>query len=531
MEEVAKEERISRATECMLQKLDSQSQQVSSASRADIKSGETIDIHEVESLLAWVSVSIAKRKSKVYPTRSFLVWAIAFILADLGFVIEASTTAITTVEQYSAFVEKNDSPPAPTVYFVGASVGRTDLGRISRQDVHVVPKYRYIPIHAIPAVELREHFLQKRLHKEQVFSMWKSTFEHVQRYLTRLPHIREMMGLPGLSENNTNPLAQGEGVMKPKVLSEYQRKGILQLSHSWARSSPESLEALLAPLISINLPKECPDCTNLCSSDHPVDSCWSDETSEPEGVSSNHNQHARLCLNAILLATSYAIACLFLKEGDSLANLDTEVVFKPSEVKSIGNCFKLGDWCDNMMSIAAVGVAQKYSTKVDAGLVRFKKSLFAVISGFEGGQFTSPGTFGCFANGVSMISLFLLQPMHPASYLAFAKQFGQLLDLPLEENGLIESVENQTSFKPCESSPASNLLQVLEPGDHEPLGMQTTRWDIEPDWASSSQNIHFRCRLAGIPQISLSPQWLQQYSRLSPRVSRHGTVRPYPTGS
>lgn len=508
---VAGEESISRARESILHNLDSHSQRVSTASRADIQKGESIDLNEVESLLAWVSVSFARRDTQVYPTRSFLVWAIAFVLADLGFEIEVSTTAITTIEHYAAFVENNTSLSAPTVYFVGASVGPTDPRHVPGHEVQVVPRHRYIPIHTIPAVELRKHLLTEELHKERLISIWKDTFEYVQDYLTGLPHIQKMMGLSDPSPTRARNGAEGEGITKPKVLSRYQKRGISERSRFWTRSSPESLEALLSPLICKFLPTECPDCTSLWDSDRPVDSCWSDEDSEPEeGISSNHNERPRLHLNAILLATSYAIACLFLRDGDSSATLDTEVVFRPSRAKSIGNCFEFGDWCENMMSIAAVGMAQKHSTKVDSGLVRFKKSLFQAISGFEGGQFASPGSFGCFANGVSMVSLFLLQPMHPASYLAFNTQFGRVVDLPLDENDLIESIENQTSFKPYEFSPAANLLHDSNsaPGN-EPIDTLRTRWDIEPDWANSPRNILLRCRLAGIPRCSFSPRWLQ----------------------
>ena len=269
------------------------------------------------------------------------------------------------------------------------------------------------------------------------------------------------------------------------------------------------MEALLLPLIARFIDKECPDCTSLYESDHTVDSCWSDESSEIEGSSSNHNQKPRLFLNAILLATSYAIACLFLRDGDFPGTLDTELVFTPSGAGSLGSCFEIKEWCETMLSIAAVGVGQKNSTKVDSGLVRFKKSLFQAVSGFEGGQFASPRTFGCFANGVSMVSLFLLQPMHSASYLAFEKQFGQLIDLPLDENGLIEAVKDQTSLKAYNYSPTSSTFSGFNSANCELAETQTARWDIEPAWRSSPQNIHFRCRLDGIPQFSFSPGWLQ----------------------
>lgn len=302
VEAVANEESISLARETMLRRLDSQSEQVSSASRADITTGESIDVNEVESLLAWVSVSFTKRNAHVYPTRSFLVWAIAFILEDLGFEIEVSRTVITTKQQYVAFVEKNISASAPTVYFVATSVGPTDPRHVPGEDIQVLPRYRYIPIHAIPAVELRRHLLKEQFAKDKVMLAWKSTFQHVQASMTEMPHIREMMGLLEVtSESRAEP---GKGTKRPNTLSPYQHKGIMERSRFWTRSSPESLETLLLPMISKFIPEDCPDCVKLWSSDHPVDSCWSDQSLESEGVPSTHNEYPRLCLNAILLATS-----------------------------------------------------------------------------------------------------------------------------------------------------------------------------------------------------------------------------------
>ena len=110
--------------------------------------------------------------------------------------------------------------------------------------------------------------------------------------------------------------------------------------------------------------------------------------------------------------------------------------------------------------------------------------------GFENGQFASSATFGCFSKGVSMVSLFLLKPMHPASYLAYEVKFGQTLDLPLDGNSLTESIGKQGSSKPYKFSPASNTVQSFSPQEELPKN-QIPRWDIEPDWTSAPQNIHF----------------------------------------
>ena len=80
------------------------------------------------------------------------------IISDLGFDIEVSPTAITTTGQYHAFVKSNHSLSAPTVYFVGASVGPTDPQHIPHHEIQVVPKYRYIPISAIPTLEHGKYF-------------------------------------------------------------------------------------------------------------------------------------------------------------------------------------------------------------------------------------------------------------------------------------------------------------------------------------------------------------------------------------
>lgn len=108
-----------------------------------------------------------------------------------------------------------------------------------------------------------------------------------------------------------------------------------------------------------------------------------------------------------------------------------------------------------------------------------------------------------------MVAQFLLQPIHPASYLAFNVQFGQILDLPLDDNNLIESIEEQPPFKAYEFSPGASPRQDPSSPDHEQSDTQRTRWDIEPDWRSSPQNIRFQCRLNGVPQCSFSPRWLQ----------------------
>lgn len=121
-------------------------------------------------------------------------------------------------------------------------------------------------------------------------------------------------------------------------------------------------------------------------------------------------------------------------------------------------------------------------------------------------------------------------------YLTFNTHFGQVLDLPLDDNGLIESVEHQKSLKPYEFSPAANLLQGPNSPDHEPLNTRRTRWDIELDRTSSPPNIHFRCRLAGISSMFLqprvvaakarrhSPYSMSHCSDLSPRSPHHSTV-------
>ena len=355
---VANEESISLARESLLRNLDSKSLRISSASRADVKAGERIDLYGVESLLAWVTISSAKRDADVYPTRSFLVWAIAFVISDLGFDIEVSPTAITTAEQYHAFVKNNHSLSAPTVYFVGASVGPTDPQNIPHHEIGVVPKYRYIPISAIPTLELGKYFLIKESQKEKLVFMWKHTFEHVQTYLKELPHIQEMMGLSGPLTASIKTATQAERATKSKGLSQYQRRGLVERSNFWSRSSPESLEALLSPLISHFIPFGCHDCKYQNESDHPVKNCWSDAPSEMEGVYSkyneyhneHHNEVPRVFFNAMLLATSYAIACLFLRDGDSPATIDTEVVYRPSRAKSLGNFFELKGWCENMLA-------------------------------------------------------------------------------------------------------------------------------------------------------------------------------------
>lgn len=64
----------------------------------------------------------------------------------------------------------------------------------SKFEIRIPPKYRYIPLDTIPIVELRQYRVEEP-QKERLVLARKETFEHVQQYLIKQPHIRVMMGL------------------------------------------------------------------------------------------------------------------------------------------------------------------------------------------------------------------------------------------------------------------------------------------------------------------------------------------------
>lgn len=498
---VNSEEQFCRTRENLLRKLDKKTKCMLSSFQRPPQECEVMDDRHVIALLTWVVTKYSVRESPVYLTRSFYAWAVAELLSSLGFGISVSETAITTQDQYAFALEGSGLQGLP-VHFVGASVGKTDPGLRAGQPVQVAPLYRLVSIRTIPELELSRIFFHEPVKLENTASLWKFTFNHVQKYLRALSHIQDMVGT--LQSDTTEKSAESSNRAVQR-LTDHQRRGLEELSRSWSRSSPQSLEELLYIPISRWISKEC----EQCKTGDTADNCWTDGMDIESEHESTHNEMGRLLMKAILLAASYAIVTLFVRYGDDRAGLDAEVVTAAPSQRRLSGCFKLQEWCTHMMSVAAVGQGLKGSTRSDRGRVGLTKSIFEAISGHEKGQFTSPNTFGCYSRGISIISQFLLDPCNPHADHIFVACFGRMLDLPLGENNLVKATEEhpklaESDFRCAVATSVENSPEC-EVEDQSNFDSLMARWDIEPDWQNDEESVHFRCRVNGIPQCTLAP--------------------------
>jgi hypothetical protein len=503
--QIQEEEKMSKATETLLRHIEAKRVSISPKcpdGLQDLQAGGKFDSALASAFLLWLAVPYSKRERQRYPTRSVLVWAIAEILEQLGFGIEVSECPVTTDLQYKQiFDEEGD---ALEVHFVPVNVGRTDPNAQPGASITVVPHVRLLPIRAIPITELRQYRQTQNPGVVDSFSkIWDFTFNHVQEYLRKQPHIQSMIGR--YSRNTEEEAPTKNPLQVP--LGNYQETGVMVLSKQHSRSSPESLLELLAPPIRRFVAKSCPDCMDEVHQDWSQDWCWSDDgEDETTEARKQHNEKQKLTMRTILLAAAYAVVCLFVKDENGDAGLNSEVAYVPSKGSGISDCFSLQsedrDWVFQVFSIAAVGKAQKGSTRTLIGRVQFTKAIFAAVSGFATQQFIAPGTFGGYYNGITILSNFLLDPAHPSSYHTFAVSFGHPIDLPLDENSVINSAANESDLPVL---PVQLFESIKDPGFSKEDEELQIRWDIEPDWANTETEIHFRCRLAGVLQTAIPP--------------------------
>lgn len=498
--QVLEEEKMSKRTEILLRYIEKKRENVSPASLQDMQVGPELDSALVTGFLLWLAVDYSKREKHRYPTRSLLIWCIAGILEEIGFGAEASDYPVTTREQYNHIFDEEGTELE--VHFVPANIGPTDPNVRPSTKIAVISHVRVHPIRDIPMTELRQHVTTKNPLVGSLCNIWAFTFDHVQKYLRKQSHIQKMIGAYAWNTEHEDSTA-----IPLILLDEHQKQALTVLPNPHTRSSPESLLELLARPIQQYIVKYCDGCKDTVHAEWSKNWCWSDDGEDETAVPrKEHNKEQKLVMRTILLAAAYAVVCLFVKDRDGTATLDSEVAYVPSRGNSISDCFSLQsedrNWIFRVFSIAAVGKAQKGSTRTESGRVQFTGAVFSAISGFSTGQFIAPETFGGYSNGLTMISNFLLDPAQSSSYHTFTVSFGHPIDLPLDENSLINSVVNDGDLRVC---PVQLSESVKDPGNSEDHQLHQYRWDIDPDWAHSETEIHFRCRINGVVQTAIPP--------------------------
>ena len=130
--------------------------------------------------------------------------------------------------------------------------------------------------------------------------------------------------------------------------------------------------------------------------------------------------------------------------------------------------------------------------------------------------FTGPKTFnsrldifGCHVAGIAIISEFLMRPsLRPESYLRFHLAYGQLLQIPVTEDGWIAATPNRYFMerrpqKIHDSGHPINQLVRSESPD------KLVRIDLEPNWAFDPRTVVFCFRIHGLVRYRFSPSLLR----------------------
>ncbi|KAF2272909.1 uncharacterized protein EI97DRAFT_461529 [Westerdykella ornata] len=467
--EVAKEEANGKATRTLQRAVDDLRLILGETPRVCYDSLKNSDCREVMAFLEWLAVPYSKRQCHLYPTRSFLVWALAEVLSILGFELHVSKIVITSPEQYLATFERDNNIDEMGIYFVPVSVGRTDpflAGQISSKEIIPTSTVRIIAIHAIPRMELGQFLMHDSKQMDTLIEAWIFTFNHFQ-------------------DQSTDKFTVD--------LSQHQKAALEPFNHKDLEFGLVSLvyQSLKRPVAKF-VQATCPDCPPLrrdsFMEEHCSRSCWLEE--------GRHNEEGRLMLRIIYMAAAYSLACRYVKDTNGRADLNIEVGYEPSKSESIGEFLAMKPtWHDWFMN--HYHIFRPYSCDSDELL--FKLAYAMCGSPVSRQHSTKPiEYYGCHVNGLTLLSKFPQAPVNSRSPYTFHLRFGQPLDLPVQDN-LIISRDKATRLKgKTIQMPPSDPEELLEPDCND-----LVRWDVEPDWEDSELDIHYQCRTQGIRKLSV----------------------------
>jgi hypothetical protein len=465
---LAKEEQNSRATQSLRRSMDNLRIVLGPVS-LDIPTNS--DYREICGFLDWLSVPFSKRQCFQYPTRSFLVWALAEILSSLGFDIQVSKIPVQTVETYSAIFVDNGTTDQMMVHFVTATVGRTDpyvKTSFSLIDTPLPATVRVLPIRRIPHIELAQYLRGKDELKEHLCKAWEFTFSHVQdqdpdKWVADLTPYQKA----ALEPYNTQNLEHG------RVSLAYQ-----------------NLKRPVSKFVSL----VCSDCStrrrDSLWEDSPVRACWT--ANDP-----NHNQEGKLALKIIYMAAAYSLACGYVQDAHGPADLDTEVAYELCQSNDVAEFLgRETGWHSWFMD--HYRIFRPYSVDSDQLLDKVAQAMCGT-SGLPQNIINTGECFGCHANGLTLYSRFLLDPAGLYATHNFVLRFGQPLDLPVNGDLILSPPKpNQLKSLAVQLPPQTTFTT----GTFEQSNM--VRWDLQPDWEVSEQDIIYQCRMQGIVSLAVS---------------------------
>jgi hypothetical protein len=535
---VEAEEDFDNQRESLLRRLDELILRVTNASVEDLRDCYYFELAQATAMVSWALTPRCEHESEayqmshpnvypfLYPTRSLRVWALAFILQELGFDVGAFDKPVNTAEQYDSILAESQSSLDCKVILVTQPLGR-------REDTSLNPRghrapiavKRRIIIRNIPSLVFEQYgfFAQQdtdHLSLDELQAIFKGTFYYIQSKLPEYRHVQKFATSPSdpdLSRPQTPEYDDRE-------LSEYQQ---LKLQ-DWLPGS-QAMKLLAGPILD-NIPSECPDTCGKSPCYYPPPQLDTTEMTTAahawkEDVRSLHkNETPWIKMHMIMLAFAYAVACQFLRvNGDERASYDTEVILTPIEFYETtpldrrvwsGSRLLIPDpntllWVRTMAE--AIGLDQGTSIKPGREVnlsLRFKRVLYQMVCGIKGAPTApNPIPLGCCANGLTLLSRTIVKmEVSVATLHIHHVEFGRILDLPVGPNKIISA---------CQPNAVPSLINDVQVTrrafvafeNHGAWTVPSVRWDAEADWERDESVVALRCRVDNVPRFSKNP-WL-----------------------
>ncbi|KAF2835280.1 hypothetical protein M501DRAFT_461779 [Patellaria atrata CBS 101060] len=429
-------------------------------------------------VLRWILTPVHRREPRQYPTRSLKVWTLAFLMGNFGFGVHASAIVVRTTEEYD---EMKASPHYfgihPNVFLVTGKGETTD--EMSPADT--IPHFngslkpQVMPIRGIPWSAFRHlRGASGKVDVHYLVDVWNYSFRTARERVKRISVERLDVQLV---------------TQQPDTEAFEHHKALL------ADFSPR-IHRLCAPAMSQFVP----------ATSHTAG--WElDQITERIGILKGEEElqcrNSALRENcyvliAIILGTIYGVASKALIEGQVEANEDTEIAFSPELI--CPGLHRLKSWARSIGSaLSALSRDLWTDLMFELFLCRDNPRMSRNSTLFSNRQ-QNPHEqrliLGAQANGLVAISeLAVKLTIEPTALALFHIKRGQILTLPLTEDGYIEAA---TNLEPplsmaMDPEPENDYLGRFDHFDPDSL-----RLDIEPCWESDPRTVVFRARLMGL---------------------------------
>jgi hypothetical protein len=472
------------------------------------------DVPNIVGALRWILTPEFKRKYRVYPTRSLKVWALAVIMAQLGFEVVSAMHVISSKKEYEDYIDNvGYQSTYQEVFLVIANNLPTDPGTFRGPPFHASPKPRIGSIRSIPRIAFRHLNNGSSVNTVLLCEVWDFTFNYV----------LSLLQPPSKINTKYAGLFEGEVLFTREALESFAEKS------SYVPKNPRLTDSLqwLTFLVSDPLRKFMP------SKFSQIEDIWvlTNSIGQFQGLTDNFvdlpkddDADSWYVARVAVLATIYALCCKWLYQDDSMADLlDTEVAFCPYFIRR-GNlapwtsfeCFRVKLFSDRQPSSWTGG--WEFGTSM--GPEKWLHLLYLVFAGgTESSEIknrlssASAGTnhlntkiLGFQKNGMVMIPDILIHPStEPTSWFRYHLCVGQILDLPLDQDGFI-CHSNRFNNPHIGCSLPGTITKTVEIKPSDVL----IRLDVEPWWEFDPTTVIFRVRVGGIVKGIFSPEALYE---------------------